>query len=728
MMKHANWIYPSEDIGEVCPIFRKTFSAEEKTEALLTITALGVYEAYLNGNPIGDFYLAPGWTSYSNRLQVQEYDLTPLLRQENELTVTLGKGWFAGRISLDTYKSLASGPRLIAELHLTAADGTVCVVGTDESWQWAESPIRFSDLYDGEIYDARITPQNWRFCQTDACGKQMLISQEGEAITAHERFAPIETLHTPKGETVLDFGQEISGYVEFSVQARCGERIELSCAEVLDADGNFYNENYRSAKARMEYICKEGSQTGRAHHTFYGFRYLRVDCAPEGWKPENFTAVSIYSDLRRTGYITTSEPLLNRLYENIIWSEKDNLVDVPTDCPQRDERLGWTGDAQVSIGAILYSFDAKRFYTKWLRDLAMEQRADGAVSHFVPRVDYPFVKDPSMFCSGAAWADAAVICPWQLYQAYGDKTLLREHLPMMQKWVEYVRKEAGENHIWSTGHQYGDWLALDAGAGDYTGASRKDLIATAFYAHAVSIVAQALETLGRDSTDYQELFRAIRSAHRWAFPEYRTQTEYALALYFGLAAEPEKAAAQLAAMVQKNGSRLTTGFVGTPYLLHALSENGYAQTAYSLLLQTRYPSWLFSVLQGATTVWEHWDSRREDGSFWSTDMNSFNHHAYGAVADWMYSVAGGIRPGKPGYETLTLAPAADRRIHAFKTELQTPRGRVLSGWEWDAESIQYSFLTPVEAEIRLHDTCWHVKAGAYRFLCRPNGEVVRQEQ
>lgn len=716
MMKQANWIYPSEDIGEVCPIFRRTFAATDGTQAKLKVTALGVYEAFLNGLRIGNFLLAPGWTSYSSRLQVQEYDLTPLLRQESELTVTLGKGWFAGRISLDTYKTLASGPRLIAELHLTAADGTVCVVGTDESWQWAESPIRFSDLYDGEIYDARITPKNWRFCRTDACGKQMLIPQEGEAITAHERFAPIEVLHTPKGETVLDFGQEISGYVEFAVQARCGERIELSCAEVLDADGNFYNDNYRSGKSRMEYICKEGSQTGCAHHTFYGFRYLRVDCAPEGWEPENFTAVSIYSDLRRTGYIATSEPLLNRLYENIIWSEKDNLVDVPTDCPQRDERLGWTGDAQVSIGAILYSFDAKRFYAKWLRDLAMEQRADGAVSHFAPRVDYPFVKDPSMFCSGAAWADAAVICPWQLYQAYGDKTLLQEHLPMMQKWVEYVRKEAGENYIWNTGHQYGDWLALDAGAGDYTGASRKDLIATAFYAHAVSIVSQALETLGRDSADYQELFQAIRSAHRRAFPEYRTQTECALALYFGLAAEPKKAAAQLAAMVRKNGNRLTTGFVGTPYLLHALSEYGYAQTAYSLLLQTRYPSWLFSVLQGATTVWEHWDSRREDGSFWSTDMNSFNHHAYGAVADWMYSVAGGIRSGKPGYEHVVLAPVPDTRLQTFAAEMETPYGKVSSGWKWNGDRIQYDFTTPVEAEIRIHGEVHFVTPGSYCFI------------
>lgn len=725
-MERAKWIYPSENIGEVCPIFRKTFHVAQGTKAVLKITALGVYEAFLNGKRIGDFMLAPGWTSYSTRLQVQQYDLTDCLCGENELTVTLGKGWFAGRISLDTYRSLADGTRLLAEIHLTDADGKTQVIGTDEHWQWTQSQILFSDLYDGEIYDARIVPENWRFCQTDGCGKQMLILQEGEKITEHERFAPIQTLHTPKGETVLDFGQEISGYAEFRGQARSGEKIVLSCAETLDADGNFYNENYRTAKAKMEYICTDGFQTGRAHHCFYGFRYLRVDCAPEGWDEKNFTAVSLYSDFQRTGYIETSEPLLNRLYENILWGERDNLVDIPTDCPQRDERLGWTGDAQVSIGAILYSFDAKRFFTKWLRDLAAEQRADGAVSYFVPRVDYPFVKEPATFCSGSAWADAAVICPWQLYRAYGDRVLLKEHLPMMQKWVEYVRKEAGAAHIWNTGHQYGDWLALDAGEGDYTGASRKDLIATAFFARSVCIVAQAQEALGQENWEYQELFQTIRNAYQCAFPEYRTQTECALTLHFDLAAEPQKLAAQLATMVQKNGNRLTTGFVGTPYLLHALSDYGYAEIAYGLLLQTRYPSWLFSVLQGATTVWEHWDSRKEDGSFWSTDMNSFNHHAYGAVADWMYGVAGGIQPGKPGYETVVLAPIADRRIQSFRTKLQTPYGMVQSGWEWDGENIRYCFQTPVNAEIRLKDAKWCVKAGTYCYLHRPDGAVVEQ--
>ena len=512
MVEHASWIYPSEDIGEVCPVFRKHFTACPGAAAKLEITAFGVYEAFLNGQRIGNFFLAPGWTSYPTRLQVQTYDLTALLREENELTVTLGKGWFAGRISTDAYQALADGPRLLAALHLTGADGTR-EYATDESWQWAESPIRFSDIYDGETYDARVTPENWRFCRTDSCGKQMLIPQEGEIVTEHERLKPAAVLHTPKGEMVLDFGQEITGYAEFTVQARAGERVLLSCAEVLDADRNFYTENYRSAKSRIEYICRDGIQTGRAHHTFYGFRYLRVDEAPEGWQAENFTAVCVYSDLQRTGWIRTSDPLLNQLYQNIVWGEKDNLLDVPTDCPQRDERLGWTGDAQVSIRAITCTFDGKRFFSKWLRDMAAEQREDGAVSHFVPNVGL-FTKDPALFCGGSAWADAAVICPWQLYQAYGDKELLREHLPMMQKWVEYVRRASGDSCIWNTGHQYGDWLALDAGEGNYTGASRKEFIATAFYAHSAQLLAQAMDALDMDGAAQFEVSTPVDAGIR----------------------------------------------------------------------------------------------------------------------------------------------------------------------------------------------------------------------
>ena len=481
-------------IGEICPVFRKHFSAFPGATAALEITAFGVYEAFLNGQRIGNVFLAPGWTSYPTRLQVQTYALTALLREENELTVTLGKGWFAGRISAGVYQALADGPRLLAALHLTGADGTR-EYATDESWQWAESPIRFSDIYDGETYDARVTPENWRFCRTDSCGKQMLIPQEGEIVTEHER-------------------------------------------------------------------------------------------------------------------------------------------------------LGWTGDAQASIRAIACTFDGKRFFAKWLRDMAAEQREDGAVSHFVPNAGL-FTKDPALFCGGSAWADAAAICPWQLYQAYGDKALLREHLPMMQKWVEYVRRTAGDSCIWSTGHHYGDWLALDAGEGNYTGASRKEFIATAFYAHSAQLLAQAMDALDMDGAAHHRLFEAIRAAHRNTFPDCRMQTECALALHFGLAANPDRVAAQLAELVRSNGNRLTTGFVGTPYLLHALSENGYAQTAYDLLLQTEAPSWLFSVKMGATTVWEHWDSRKADGSFWSTDMNSFNHHAYGAVADWLYAAAAERRKRTP---------------------------------------------------------------------------------
>lgn len=719
-MIHGNWICPSREIGEICPIFQKKFSCDAGGKVQLSMTALGIYEVQLNGHPITDHLFTPGWTNYRARVQVQTYDLTALVQQENILTVTLAKGWFRGRIAHNHYDAVADSPLLLAELTVTSPDGKITKLPSGEDWLWAESPIRFSDIYDGEVYDARVQPGNWQPSFIVPPPQIALIPQEGVPVTAQERLKPVALIRTPAGETVLDFGQEITGLLEFIVTAKAGEEIHISHAEVLDAQGNFYTANLRSAKAQIHYICADGAQTYRPRHTFMGFRYIRLDQFPGDVHPENFTAIVIHSQMKRTGYIRTSDPLINRLYENVIWGQKCNFLDVPTDCPQRDERYGWLGDAQVFIGTAARNFDVKQFFRKWLRDMATEQRWDGALPHVVPVVGIGgWEWENANFCGGTAWADAGVICPWQIYMAYADQELLAEHLPMMKKWVEFMRNWGADESVFEGHFTYGDWLAMDGPPGSYHGISDHGLLCTAYYAHCVRLLVQAMEALGEDNTQYQQLYTRIVSAFQQKYTTYNTQTECAVALYFGLATDPDATAAHLAELVVANGNRLTTGFVGTPYLLHALSQNGYAELAYTMLLQQESPSWLFSVNMGATTIWEHWDSRRADGSFWSTDMNSFNHYAYGSVADWMYAVPGGIRLDNPGYCDLTLAPVADDRIAFFEASIHTVRGTISTHWHHEDGCTVYRFDVPIPARILLPGQEHKVDAGHYEFrICK----------
>jgi alpha-L-rhamnosidase len=719
MIQEAEWIFPAQNMKEVCPVFRRQFKLSKAVrQAKLLITALGVYEAYMNGERVGKNILAPGWTSYKTRLQVQEYNVTHLLQEQNELLITVGNGWFAGRISRGTYQSIAEGVRLIAQLEITGEDGLVQTISTGSDWESAESPIRFSDLYDGEIYDARTIVQGWKPCRVAQISKNMLIPQEAPIVMEHERLKPVKLIYTPSGETVIDFGQEITGYVSFSVNAHENDEICISHAEMLDAAGNFYTENLRSAKAQLRYLCREGEQTYKPHHTFMGFRYIRLDQFPGEPELSRFTAIAVHSELKRTGNILTSDPLLNRLFQNIIWSQKDNFLDIPTDCPQRDERLGWTGDAEVFIRTAAYNFDVEQFFRKWLRDVAAEQRKDGSICRVVPNVLHKPQDDD--FCSGSAWGDAAVICPWQLYLAYGDKEILRESLPMMKKWVDYIRVQGDDEYLWNSGFQHGDWLGLDAKEGDYTGSSDPYLIATAYYAYSTQLLVKAIDVLEGDSTEYRDLYKNIVAAFRFQYQSFHTQTECALALHFGLANDPKKTAAQLAQLIHENDDRLTTGFIGTPYLLHALSENGYTELAYTLLLQEKFPSWLFSVRMGATTVWEHWDGRKKNGSFWSSNMNSFNHYAYGSVADWMYSVAAGIQidEEEPAYRHIVLKPMPDPRLEHFEGSVLTRNGMVRSSWKWNGGEIHYDFDVPTEAEIWMNGTCRHVGQGHYSYTVK----------
>ena len=710
-LKNSQWITTARDLGDVCPVFRKRFIAEKEIlSAALEITALGVYEAELNGRRVGDFVLAPGWTSYDHRQQVQTYDVTELLRKEKELRVTLGRGWFRSPMpgfvdSEDKQHRYDQPCGLIARLCIRYTDGSERVLSTDESWEFADSPVRFSEIYDGEHYDAAFAPKDWEAARLLNWSKEILIPQEGEIVRETERVAARAVLHTPAGETVIDFGQELTGYVELSVTAREGDEIRFTHGEMLDAEGNFYNANYRTAKAEVGYICKDGSQTWHPRLTFFGFRYIKLLSWPGEVHAEDFNAIVVHSDMKRTGWLESGDPMLNQLFSNIVWGQRGNFLDVPTDCPQRDERLGWTGDAQVFVRTASYLYDVERFFRKWLRDLAADQRESGEVGEVIPDMlpTYP---------GSAAWGDAAVICPWTIYQTYGDRSVLDEQFESMKKWVDYISGEGWEKHF-----HFGDWLGLDAPSGSYKGSTRDGFIAAAFRLHAIELLGKAGRLLGREVHAYQDSYMAFIERFRKDYPDYRTQTEHVLAIHFGLAEDPQKTADALADLVCADGKQLRTGFVGTPYLLHTLSDYGHADLAWDLLLRRAYPGWLYSVTKGATTIWEHWDGAKEDGSFWSTDMNSFNHYAYGAVADWIFEKAAGIRheENAPGFAALVYEPHPDPRIGFLKAELETWHGTIRASWRYEDTGIRYELETPVPALVRLGGEDRYVMSGSYTF-------------
>lgn len=718
MLERSEWIKGCEKNLRGGTVYLKNFRCAAKAEkAILKISALGVYEAKLNGERVGDFILAPGWTSYLNRLQVQSYDVTDMLKTENSLEVTVGQGWRAIANKRDGSDFLGyRDTALIAELTIVYADGTAESIVTDSSWTARESKLRYTNIYDGDIYDATFKAGSARHCICVDLEKDMLIPQEGEKIVEHERMPALQIIKTPAGETVIDFGQNMTGYVEFSIKGTPGAQATISHGETLDCDGNFYNANYRSARAQIKFTCDGEEHTYKSALTFFGFRYIRLENWPDEIKKENFTAVVVHSDIRRTGYFECSDEAVNRLFKNIIWGQKGNFLDVPTDCPQRDERLGWTGDAQVFVRTASLNFDVERFFKKWLRDLAADQGRDGCVPHVIPNIS-------DDMGGSSAWSDAAVICPWEIYRTYGDKAVLEEQFDSMKAWIDWMR-ERSENGRRSGGSHFGDWLGLDSPEGSYKGATPADLIATAYYKYSTELFIKAAHALGRDVAKYENIPAEAAKAFRQEYMENgrvknATQTACVLALYFDITDDRAATATQLNELVKRAG-HLETGFVGTPYLLHALSDNGYAETAYDLLLRREYPSWLYPISKGATTVWEHWDGIKPDGTMWSTDMNSFNHYAYGAVADWMYGAAAGINsdPDRPGFEHIIFRPVTDRRLDFVKASIDTRRGTVASEWRRENGRIKYIFTVPEGccASVIIGGEKHEVGAGTHEFF------------
>lgn len=711
MLNNSKWIsYPKKE-DYTCPVFKKNFTASKKIKkATIRITSLGCYYAELNGKRIGDFILAPGWTFYK-RAQMQEYDITDMIKSENEIRVTLSSGWFNGRINIRTRKDLPDVyPALICEIGIIYKDGTKEYIYSNEEWESALSKITFSDIYDGESYDATYE-ESFVPVKVQDYGDFKIVKQQGEYIKEQEIIYPLSIFQTPKGETVIDFGQNMTGYFEIDLYAKKGDRVSLSVAEVLDSDGNFYTENYRSAKAKFNYVCKDGHQVYKPKLCFWGFRYIRVDEFPVEVTKNSIKAIVVHSDIKRTGYLNSSNPLLNKLFSNIIWGQKGNFLDIPTDCPQRDERLGWTGDAQVFIKTASYNYNVEKFFDKWLEDLRLEHKREGLIPFCIPQVH----ERPGS--STAVWSDAATVCPWQIYLTYANKKILARQFKSMCDYVDEIGRITKEKYLWYGCWHFGDWLGLDAPAGSYKGSSDPDIIATVFYAYSVSLVIKAGKVLGKNVTKYEKLHAKILETGREKFTEFKTQTECAIALYFDFAKDKKSVAEKLANMIIENGTRLKTGFVGTPYLLHALSQNGYTELAYDLLLQESYPSWLYSVKQGATTIWEHWDGVNDKGEFWSKDMNSFNHYAYGSVADWVYGVACGIQTVEeyPGFEKIVIAPHPTKKLDHLSAKIETKYGVVSSAWYKNGDTFRYEITTPVSATVIIEGCAREVEKGSYVF-------------
>lgn len=747
MITQAHWITAGDRAGEVCPEFRRSYTSAGKIKkAYVNISALGLYRLFINGTRVSDHLLTPGLTSYMSRIQYQTYDITSLLSNKNTLAIRAGNGWALSdwywryTLSEDVRRVI----RVIAEFVFEYENGQTEALVTDENWEVFTSPVTYAELYHGEAQDNTAEVKSLGMAEIDRNFSTDLVPHEGEFVREMARISPVKLIITPKGERVIDFGQNMAGYVEVKRNGKAGDRVVISHAEVLDKHGNFYNENYRKAKNIITYVSGGGEEVFKPQFTFQGFRYIRLDEYPEDTVDlTEFTAVAIFSDMKRTGHFTCGHNKINQLYSNIIWGQRSNFVDIPTDCPQRDERFGWTGDAEVFCRTAAINYDVERFFTKWLGDMMIEQDDEGGVYGIVPAVP------PHGQARGAGWGDAATICPWEIYRAYGNKDLLRRHYNMMKKWVEYIHRagDPADEFLWVGDFQWADWLAMDAGDGIMFGATQNDLVASAYFANSAELCRKAAHILGEteDEAYFTALHANIKSAFRAAFTKdglpviypkgdglstHRpvkalTQTSLALILRFGLCLDEEREllVSKLVELIHENGGRMTTGFLGTANILHALSENGRADAAFDLLFQEVNPSWLFSVNHGATTMWEHWDSMNDEGDFWSTNMNSFNHYAYGAVHDWIFGCVGGISvlDDGAGYTHISLRPHTDKRLGFVSCAIELRNGgKLVSAWRYlDDGTVRFDITIPegTVAEMTLPDgKRFTLHRGEYSFI------------
>lgn len=712
----AKWIGTEENEKRM-PLLYKEFKLKEKPESVRWhVCGLGLYEAYVNEKKAGREFLMPGYHCYDSFLEYQTLDVTELLSQgKNKIAVLLGEGWYKGRFGFDgDYRNLyGNQKKCIGELHIRYANGQEECIVTDSSWKAEESSICENGIYDGEHIDE--TLEHKMLSVEEIEETRPLVERFNPRIHKVEEFQPVSVKQEDEA-LLLDFGETVTGWVEITGAFETGQKVMMQYGEVLQK-GRFYRDNLRTAKAEFTYVSKGKGETIRPHFTYYGFRYVKI----KGLNPEKeykFIAYRIMSDIERTGWVATDHDKVNHLLENTLRSQKCNFLDIPTDCPQRDERMGWTGDVGIFASTACFHMDSGSFFHHYMKNMQAEQeKCNGAIPFFVPR---PKVKkeehtNPFYLDSGAAvWGDAATLIPWRLYQFYGDKAMLEEQYPVMKAWVDYEYERTKENEIpylWQNDRQLGDWLALDNGnINNPIGKTDSGFIASVYHYWSTKMVKEAAESLGlEESKVYAEREKEIRNAIlNYYFPDKKfcleyTQTACALLLYLKLYPEGEREVitAKLAELLKKNNGHLNTGFVGTPILCMALSENGQNQLAYDLLLNEDYPGWLHEVNLGATTVWERWNSLEEDGSISGTGMNSLNHYAYGSIAEWIYRYMCGLNPSIGEAVKMTIYPMPDQRFKKAEGSWRSVFGKYVCAWNWKSEQeVVCNIEVPFNANAR----------------------------
>lgn len=729
-IKQSEWV--AEWIGEKG--YKRPINLRYQTKlskpirrAMALFTSHGGYEAYINGARVGDLYMTPGWTSYLKRLQYQMYDVTSMLQQgDNVVAAVVAPGWYSsmGYGAPERRTQYGDDIALLGQIMVEYTDGTSDVIATSDDWYISTSAkasgVVFNHIYDGETIDARLIDDRWsttsykmgkewsKAAQLNL-SKSTLVASVSEPVKAHTPIKPIKYIVTPKGEKVIDFGQNIVGWERVRLQGAKGAEIRIYHAETLDEKGNFYTVNLRSAKALSTYIMDGGAKREFVPSmTFYGFRYIKVEGVEGDLNLADFEAVPVWSAFDNVGSFSCSNPIINQLQSNIWWSFHDNFLDVPTDCPQRDERLGWTGDAQIFFRTASFLGRVENFFAKWLADVEADQKEDGRLPRIVPDV----YREQTRRLDACGWADAITIIPWQHYIAYGDKSILEDQYASMKKWVDYLIKQSKDNGwIWNRGSHYGDWLfySVNNDRDGISAVTSKYLIAQCFYAHSADNVARAAEVLGKvaDMAYYRDVAKRVREAYlnEYVTPNGLisgdTQTAYVLALKFDMLPEHmrKSAAKRLVENIKRYKYHITTGFLGTPYICEVLTQYGYSDVAYRLLLQEGCPGWLFQVKMGATTIWERWDSIREDGSIPNNGMNSLNHYSYGSIGDWLYRSAVGLYEAAPAYKRIVVKPHTGGNFEHMEASTITPYGKAAAGWK-----AKDNILTELSVEIPFNTT------------------------
>lgn len=722
LARNARWIgiRRADTLERPCPFLRKTFELESPPRrATLYWSALGVADLSINGEKVSSDYLMPGWSDFRTRVQSLRHDVTPLLRTgKNRIGAVLGDGWFSGTLLFQNKRNhYGKDPALLALLVVETEDGKILRVSSDATWEARFGPILGSDIYHGETHDARKELRGWDEPGGSRAGwKPATVFPRYRGFIEEKVNAPARVTEERKagrprkhkdGFWVFDFGQNMVGLCRLRMEGRRGQKIVLKFGEMLNPDGSVYRENLRLARATDTYICRgDGWEEWTPRFTFHGFRYVEVHGLETTPKASLLRGLVLHTDMQPIGTFECSNSDINQLNQNIRWGMRGNFLDLPTDCPQRDERLGWTGDAQVFVGTAGFHYDVNDFFRKWMRDLVDGQDSEGSFPDVAPDILTSMSKGSR---GNAAWGDAGVICPWVVYQLYGDKRILEENYDAMTRWIDYQEKNS--NGLLRPPTTYGDWLAIDA-VSPQNAPVPSDLVGTAYFAHTSGLMAGIARILGRkrDAIRFRKLREGVIRAFR---TEYVTaggrivgdcQTGYLLALAFDLLPEKLRPGAvdRLVELIRVRDWHLTTGFVGTPLLCPVLTRFGRTDVAYKLLFQDTYPSWLYPIRNGATTMWERWNSYTKDKGFGPVEMNSFNHYAYGAIGEWIYQVVGGLRPLEPGYRQVLIAPEPDERIDWAKATLETPQGFLSCEWKRMGRGLEIAFTLPKGSSAHVH--------------------------